>query len=124
MKRLSNLYEQIISLDNLRLADEKARKGKLRSYGVKRHDRNREANILALHESLKNKTFVNSKYEVFIIRDPKERLIYRLPYYLSLIHILTPPRIRVRMSALGFGKNQERKQSISGSNSLNCGLII
>lgn len=81
MKRLSNLYEQIISLDNLRLADEKARKGKLRSYGVKRHDRNREANILALHESLKNKTFVNSKYEVFIIRDPKERLIYRLPYY-------------------------------------------
>ena len=41
MKRLSNLYEQIISLDNLRLADEKARKGKLRSYGVKRHDRNR-----------------------------------------------------------------------------------
>lgn len=42
MKRLSNLYEQIISLDNLRLADEKARKGKLRSYGVKRHDRNRE----------------------------------------------------------------------------------
>jgi hypothetical protein len=81
MKRLSNLYEQIISLDNLHLADEKARKGKLRSYGVKRHDRNREANILALHESLKNKTFVNSKYEVFIIRDPKERLIYRLPYY-------------------------------------------
>ena len=69
MKRLSNLCEQIISLDNLHLADEKARKGKLRSYGVKRHDRNREANILALHESLKNKTFVNSKYEVFIIRD-------------------------------------------------------
>ena len=32
MKRLSNLYEQIISLDNLHLADEKARKGKLRSY--------------------------------------------------------------------------------------------
>ena len=33
-------YWRIISLDNLRLADEKARKGKLRSYGVKRHDRN------------------------------------------------------------------------------------
>nr|DAL48505.1 MAG TPA_asm: hypothetical protein [Caudoviricetes sp.] len=81
MKRISNLYEQIISLENLRLADEKARRGKLRSYGVKRHDRNREANIQALHESLKNKTFVNSKYEVFVIKDPKERLIYRLPYF-------------------------------------------
>lgn len=39
-------------------------------------------------------------------------------------HTIAPPRIRLRMSALGFGKNQERKQSISGSNSLNCGLII
>ena len=37
---------------------------------------------------------------------------------------ITPPRLRMRLSALGFGKNQERKQSISGSNSLNCGLII
>lgn len=39
-------------------------------------------------------------------------------------HASTPPRVRGRLSALGFGKNQERKQSISGSNSLNCGLII
>lgn len=43
MKRLGNLYDKIISLDNLRLADERARKGKLRSYGVKLHDRNKEA---------------------------------------------------------------------------------
>ena len=40
MKRIGNLYEQIISLDNLRLADEKARRGKLRSYGVLLHDKN------------------------------------------------------------------------------------
>lgn len=57
MKRIGNLYEKIISLDNLRLADEKARRGKLRSYGVLLHDKNREANILALHETLKNRTF-------------------------------------------------------------------
>ena len=53
MKRLGNLYDKIISLDNLRLADERARKGKLRSYGVKLHDRNKEANLLSLHEALK-----------------------------------------------------------------------
>lgn len=81
MKRIGNLYDQIIALDNLRLADEKARRGKLRSYGVQRHDKHREANILALHEMLKNKTFRTSKYEVFTIHDPKERLIYRLPYF-------------------------------------------
>jgi retron-type reverse transcriptase len=81
MKRIGNLYEKIIAVENLDLADKKARRGKLRSYGVRRHDKNREANILALHEALKNKTFKTSPYETFIIHDPKEREIYRLPYY-------------------------------------------
>ncbi|MCM1301401.1 MAG: RNA-directed DNA polymerase [Alistipes senegalensis] len=81
MKRVGNLYEKIISLDNLRLADEKARRRKRRSYGVRVHDKNREANLLALHESLKNHTFKNSEYSTFTIFEPKERLIFRLPYY-------------------------------------------
>lgn len=81
MKRIGNLYEKIISLENLRLADERARHGKLNTYGVRFHDKNRDTNILALHEILKNQTFRNSKYETFIIREPKEREIYRLPYY-------------------------------------------
>lgn len=81
MKRIGNLYEQIISIDNLRLADEKARRGKLKSYGVRVHDRNREANLLALHEALLTHTFKTSKYDVFTIYEPKEREIYRLPYY-------------------------------------------
>ena len=81
MKRIGNLFDQIISIENLRLADEKARKGKLRSYGVRVHDKNREANIPALHEKLKNGTFKTSKYHIFTIYEPKERKIYRLPYY-------------------------------------------
>ena len=81
MRRIGNLYEKIISVENLRLADEKARRGKHRTYGVRYHDRNREANILALHEALLTKTFRTSPYEVFTIYEPKERLIYRLPYY-------------------------------------------
>ena len=51
MKRIGNLYEQIISVENLRLADEKARRGKTSAYGVRCHDKNREANIQALHEA-------------------------------------------------------------------------
>lgn len=81
MKRIGNLYEKIISIENLQLADEKARKGKRHTYGVRVHDENREANILALHEALKNHTFTTSKYETFTIFEPKERLIFRLPYY-------------------------------------------
>jgi retron-type reverse transcriptase len=81
MKRIGNLYDKVISIENLHLADEKARKGKLRSYGVRVHDKNREANLLALHEALKNQTFKTSEYHQFTIFEPKERLISRLPYY-------------------------------------------
>ncbi|MBS4057751.1 MAG: reverse transcriptase [Bacteroidales bacterium] len=83
MKRYGNLYEKIISLENLRLADERARKGKLKSYGVVRHCRNADANIYALHESLKTMSYKTGKYHIFnIIADNnKERTIYRLPYY-------------------------------------------
>ena len=81
MKRIGNLYDKIISLDNLRLADEKARRGKTETYGVRLHDRNRERNILRLHDMLIQKTFHTSPYDVFTIREPKERIIYRLPYF-------------------------------------------
>ena len=53
MKRISNLYENIINIDNLKLADKKARKGKSKQYGVKQHLKNEEENILFLHEQLK-----------------------------------------------------------------------
>lgn len=81
MKRIGNIYEKVISLENLRLADEKARRGKTNSYGVKVHDKNREANILALHEALLTHRYRTSEYTVFKIYEPKERLIFRLPYY-------------------------------------------
>lgn len=81
MKRIGNLYDKICSLDNLKLADEKARKGKLLSHGVKKHDLNREENILKLREMLLNGTYKTSRYEIFKIYEPKEREIYRLPYF-------------------------------------------
>jgi RNA-directed DNA polymerase len=81
VKRINNLFEEIISIDNLKLADLKARKGKLKSNGVIKHDINRDDNIIKLHESLKNKSFTTSKYNVFKIYERKERTIYSLNYY-------------------------------------------
>lgn len=81
MKRVGNIFDKISSIDNLRLADEKARKGKLKSYGVLKHDRKREQNILQLHKQLTSGTFKTSGYSVFKIYEPKEREIHRLPYY-------------------------------------------
>jgi retron-type reverse transcriptase len=81
MKRIGNLYTQIISIENLQQADINARKKKQHTWGVRVHDRNREANILALHQMLKDKTFRTSKYTVYTIHEEKEREVYRLPYY-------------------------------------------
>lgn len=81
MKRINNIFESIISIDNLRLADEMARKRKKSSYGVRLHDRNREVNIMRIHNILKEGTYKTSPYKTFIIHEPKEREIFCLPYY-------------------------------------------
>lgn len=81
MKRVSNIFEGIINYNNILYADEKARKGKLHSYGVKHHDRNRERNLHKLQDALTNLTYKTSEYSLFTIHEPKERLIYRLPYF-------------------------------------------
>lgn len=81
MKRKGNLYQQIYSIENLELADKIARKGKLKQPGIIAHDKNREENIRILHDMLKNKTYRTSEYTTFPIYEPKERIIYRLPYF-------------------------------------------
>ena len=81
MKRANNLFPQICSLENLWLADDKARKGKGSSRGIREHSRKRRANLTALREMLVNNTYKTSPYTTFKIYEPKEREIYRLPYY-------------------------------------------
>lgn len=81
MKRISNLYAQICSLKNLQEADAKAQKGKVGQYGVELHNRNREGNLLVLQDALQSRTFRTSTYDVFTVHEPKERIVYRLPYF-------------------------------------------
>ncbi len=81
MKRKTNLFEKIISVENLQLADKKARRGKLKQYGVKIHDKNRDENILLLHQQLSEKKYNTSEYKTFTIKDPKVREISCLPYF-------------------------------------------
>jgi RNA-directed DNA polymerase len=68
-------------MDNLVLAERKARRGKRHQYGVKLFDRNKEANLLALHRMLMDGTYRTSAYKTFIIKDPKEREVFKLPYF-------------------------------------------
>lgn len=81
MKRLNNLYQQICSIENLQLADAIASKGKSRQYGVIVHNRNKETNILLLQQMLLNKAYQTSAYTTFKVFEPKEREVFRLPYF-------------------------------------------
>ena len=81
MKRYDNLMYRVCSIDNLLLADELARKGKRCRYGVIIHDRHKMENLRKLQEWLREGTYKTSEYSIFIIHDPKEREIYRLPYF-------------------------------------------
>lgn len=86
MKRVGNLFESIVSLENLILADRKARKGKSRSYGVRLFDKHRGCNLLDLHNDLASGNYKTSDYSVFKIYEPKEREIFRLPYRDRIVH--------------------------------------
>ncbi len=81
MKRLGNLFEKIVSIENLELADLKARKGKSKQYGVIAHDKNRVENIKLLRQRLVNREYKTSTYITFKIYEPKERLVFKLPYF-------------------------------------------
>lgn len=81
MKRHGNIYEQITSVDNLRKANAKASKGKRNTHGVRVFERKQDTNLLLLHEQLINKSYRTSAYSVFKVYEPKERDVYRLPYY-------------------------------------------
>lgn len=81
MKRINNLYERICSIENLTLADRKARKGKSYQRSIQEHDKNKDANLLHLQHILLNRTYKTSEYITFKVYEPKERDVYRLPYF-------------------------------------------
>lgn len=101
MKRLNNLYEQIYSINNLYLADALASKGKSKQYGVITHQRDIESNLFVLQNMLIDKTYKTSNYQIFKIYEPKEREVFRLPYFPdriahhAIMNVLEPIFVRV-----------------------------
>ena len=80
MKRHGNLFDKITDMDNLTLAYIRARKGKAWQRQIKAFDVNPEENLLAIKQSLIDKTFHTSPYRVKTIHEPKKREIYILPF--------------------------------------------
>ena len=81
MKRYNNLFDSICDIENIKLADKKARLHKSKNFGVIVHDNHKEEDYQRLIESLQNGTCKTSRYSTFKLYEPKERIIFRLPYY-------------------------------------------
>lgn len=81
MKRHGNLWEKITHPDNLYLAFTKARKGKGWHRSIREFEKDIEGNLLKLQKLLCEGNFNTAKYATKTIYEPKERILYKLPFY-------------------------------------------
>ncbi len=80
------LYNKLISYDNLYLAYQKARKHKTQKLYVIEFEKNLKENLLQLQSELLLKTYQPRPLETFVIRDPKTRTISRSDFRDRVIH--------------------------------------
>jgi len=80
MKRHGSLWSKITDLNNIYLAYKKAKKGKNWQNTISRFDDDLDENIFNIRDSLVEKTFTTSPYIEKTIYEPKQRIIYKLPF--------------------------------------------
>lgn len=86
MKSYKQLYGKIVSLKNLTLAWEKARKGKNRKKDVIEFRENLAYNLKILYNELQNQTYKPKQLKNFILRDPKTRKISKSDFRDRIVH--------------------------------------
>jgi len=82
----NNLYNKIISSENLALAWLRARKHKTRKLYVMEFEADLQNNLLKLHEELKNQKYKPEQLKTFILRDPKTRKISKSAFRDRIVH--------------------------------------
>ncbi|OGM93958.1 hypothetical protein A2333_02050 [Candidatus Wolfebacteria bacterium RIFOXYB2_FULL_49_7] len=86
MKIYRNLFEQIISLENLFSSWEAFKSDKRKKADVMEFEQHLEMNIFQLHRDLKNKTYKHGPYAGFYISDPKQRHIHKATVRDRVVH--------------------------------------
>ncbi|MCK9325941.1 MAG: RNA-directed DNA polymerase [Bacteroidales bacterium] len=86
MKRLGNIFDSILSLDNLKLAFYKAQKRKTLLPDVVAFRNNLDVELSQIRTELESGLYRPSEYRRFIIREPKERLICAAPFRDRVVH--------------------------------------
>lgn len=86
MKRIGNLWPQIISLENLHRAAYQVLRGKRDQSAAGDFFRDLEGNLLRLQDELLSGSYVPGGYRTFWISDPKRRLISAAPFKDRVVH--------------------------------------
>jgi hypothetical protein len=96
VKRLDDLWPQIVAFENLWRAWRKARRGKSRSAGAVAFELDLEHNLLALQQELASSSYQPGDYRLFTIYERKPRLIAAAPFRDRVVHhavmnVIEPP---------------------------------
>lgn len=86
MKRLNNVYDELISINNLKLAFYKSQKKKTTTHCVIDFRNNLDENLLKIQNDLKTKHYNLGHYTDFYVYEPKKRLISTVPFRERIIH--------------------------------------
>jgi len=80
MKSYKQLWDTFISKDNFELAYQNAAKGKSKQRQVKQFKENEKENLEKIRQMVINGEFTTSPYKQTMIYEPKQRIIYKLPF--------------------------------------------
>lgn len=86
MKIYTNIFEKIISLENLFDAWEKFKRDKGKRKDVQGFEFNLEENIFKLYRELQSGNYNHGVYKPFYIQDPKQRLIHKAAVRDRIVH--------------------------------------
>jgi retron-type reverse transcriptase len=86
MKIYKNVFEEIISSENLFLAWDKFKSDKQRKRDVQQFEWRLEENIFKLHRDLKYRRYKHGTYTSFYIQDPKRRHIHKATVRDRVLH--------------------------------------
>ena len=104
IKKLHNIYNYSISLENLLISWREFLKGKKKKKDVILFSLKLMDNLIDLHESLVNKTYKHKGYYAFKINDPKPRDIHKASIGDRVVHhaiyrilypYFYPPRLKI-----------------------------
>lgn len=85
-KKYKNLYEQIVNIENLQFAFEKAAKGKKSSSGFLNFNEFAQVKLLQIEKKLKDETWTSCPLRIFTIYEPKQRIIGAPSFADRIVH--------------------------------------